>query len=62
MKYLVGAAVLAILALLGWGLAWLIQDQNNTCYHWKQAIVSIARNDPQDLPLVLSMYSEDCDI
>lgn len=61
MKYLIGAAVIVVIGLAVWGVAWLIQDQTQMCQRWVQAVQGVSQQDPKDLSVVLSMYAEDCD-
>jgi hypothetical protein len=61
MKYLIGGIIAVVVALLVWGFVWLLQDNSNTCFHWKQTVISVSQNDPKDFPRVLDMYTDNCD-
>jgi len=62
MKALIGIvfAIVVVVGLLVAFIWWLVASTNDQCYHWKQTVVSVSRNDPQDLPGVLDMYTDDC--
>ena len=60
MKYIIGAAVVVVLALAVWGVWWLIQDENHTCAHYANVVTAVGQHDPQDLHGVVEMYNDAC--
>lgn len=60
MKYLIGAAIVAVVAGLIFGLAWLIQDEDRTCSHYADIVTAVGQHDPQDLRGVIQIYREAC--
>ena len=52
--------IAAGIVLVGAGLWWVITSHDDMCDQWKQTVLSVGRNDPQDLSRVIEMYKENC--